>query len=104
MKSQYQIEIDYKAAINQAQKLEKIASNIKNMSSNDLETCMKQIDAKWKSTNATAFVGKGRTLQQQISETAKELDKAAKTIRSIAERTRRAELEALRIATIRSSW
>ncbi len=103
MKSKYQIELDYKAAINQAQKLETIASNIKNMSSNDLETCMTQIKAKWESTNATTFINKGRTLQQQISETAKELEKTAKTIRSIAERTRRAEMEALRIAMIRSS-
>ena len=103
MKSKYQIELDYKASINQAQKLENIAKNIKNMSSNDLEACMNQVKANWESTNATAFITKGRTLQQQIAATAKELDKTAKTIRSIAERTKRAEMEAVRIAILRSS-
>ena len=103
MKSKYQIELDFKASINQAQKLENIASNIKKMSENDLEACMNQVKANWESTNATTFINKGRTLQQQISATAKELKKTAKTIRGIAETTKRAEMEAIRIATLRSS-
>ncbi|MBO5303961.1 MAG: WXG100 family type VII secretion target [Lachnospiraceae bacterium] len=100
-KSMYEINMDFNNAKNQAANLEAVAKNIENMINNDFEPCMRGISANWKGDNAENYVKKGNRLKADIEKTAKNLRKAASTIRTIAKNIYDAEKAAYEIAQAR---
>lgn len=97
-KSLYQINLDYNKALQQAAELEAIARELKNLGDSEFHSCLEQVAANWKGDNAQAYIKKGQRLKTQMLTSATELNNAAKTIRSIAKRTRQADRNAYFIA------
>ena len=98
MKTLFEINLNYSKAINQAEQLEGAARDLKNLANNDFQGCLDSIAVDWKGENARAYINKGIKLKDDIEKSAAGLEKAAKTIRNIAERTRDADINARNIA------
>ena len=97
-KSLYQINLDYNKALQQAAELEAIARELKNLADSEFHTCLEHVAANWKGDNAQEYIKKGQRLKSQMLTSATELNSVAKTIRSIAKRTRQADRNAYFIA------
>lgn len=100
-KSEYMIKMDFKNAMNQADKLEDAARDIEKTAKTDLAECMKRIGKSWKGESANAYRQKGQKVAEKLIAIAKKLHKTAETIREIAENTYRAEMKALELANKR---
>lgn len=101
MKTRWEIEFDFEQARRRAAELEEIASDISQISRRDIENAKTDLAGAWKGESAQLFRQKTEKLQEDIRETAKELDAIAIAIREIAGKMYAAEMEALRIATQR---
>ncbi len=99
MKSEYEIYMDYNAAIRQAERLESIARKVRSMGQESMSSTFNSIRASWTGENSEAFLDKGNVLKSKVLRVADDVAKTARVIREIAERTKNAELEAIRIAT-----
>jgi uncharacterized protein YukE len=103
MATRASIEMDFNKARTQANKLDEIANNLKNLSSNDFQGTLQNLSGCWKGSNASAYMNKGTKLQDEINSTAKELHAVASDIRTIAKRIYDAEMAALAIAETRKN-
>lgn len=101
MKTKAQIEFDFEQARRRAAELEEIAADLSQLSKRDMENTRAELSGAWKGESAQLFQTKAGKLQEDIQDTAKELNTIAATIREIAQRIYEAEMEALRIATER---
>lgn len=100
-KSRWQIHMDLTKARDQASKLEEAARSIRNESKR-FETCRSDVKQAWEGDNATQFTYKMGHVSEDLEKIAKQLDKAAETIRKNAKRIYDAEMEAKRLADIRN--
>ena len=91
------IEVNFKNAINQANELENIANDLRNLSDKKFNSTLQQISSSWKGESAALYVNKGNSLEEQLTKTAKEIEKTAQTIKSNAKRIYDAEMKALEI-------
>ncbi len=91
------IEMEYAKTIRQAKQLEAMARNLKGIR-NDMQDSLRRLTNGWKSDSADAYQRKIMQMSDKIMQEADKLNNTAATIRNIAERTRRAELESIRIA------
>lgn len=96
------IEMNYRQALKQAEKLDTIANNIKHLSGTELRGSLQNISANWKGDNASLYLNKGSRLQETMNKTAGELHSVASDIRTIAKRVRDADIAALAIAAARN--
>ena len=104
MDSLMEINFNYHAAIKQAKRLDEIAASLEKLADQEMERVLNEIGHAWKSElSAPKFLQKGRKVETDISKTAGNLRNIATSVRTIAERVRSAELEALRIANTRTS-
>lgn len=95
------IEFDYNTALQQADKLNEIAEGLKHSSKTIGET-MTALNSGWQGESASAYIIKGQSLKEKVSDTSKDLSNAADKIREIAKKIHDAEMLALEIATKRS--
>ena len=95
MKTRYSLYMDFVKAYNQADRLEELAAELRQLRDGEYNDCMRQITAAWKSENATAFLKKADRVGDRIGSTAEQLKKTAETIRRIAKRTYDTEMAAL---------
>ncbi len=102
MATRQSIEFDFRQACDQADRLDSIADNLSNLAKNKLGTSMQTLSQNWKGENATAYLGKGNTLQGNISASSSQLRGIASDIRTIAQNIYNAEMAALEIAERRS--
>ena len=100
-KSGFEIRMDYKNAIRQADSLTEVARELRRTADNDLQYCVAEISNNWTGDNSTAYVNKCNMLKSNILKTADRLEKTAVTIRKIAKNTYDAEMKALQLATVR---
>lgn len=98
MASRHEIEMDFRAAMNQADKIDGIANRLKNLSNNDYRNTIQNISNAWKGDNADVYVKKSSTLIDKMNGTASKLADAADTIRRIAKNIYDAEMAAWEIA------
>ena len=96
--SEQTILMNFQEANRQAGRLEEIAADIMNVSDRDLEEEIRTISVSWKGENADAFVGKTNMIKDKTKKSAQDLQKIAKTIRTIAKNTYDAEMRATEIA------
>lgn len=102
MKSLSTIRIDFQKANRQADELDEIAGELRNLSKKELESCMGNLQQAWKGEAASAYISKGKEMQERLILNAKNLEKTAATIRNIAKRTYDAEMIAYQLAQERS--
>lgn len=100
-KSSYEIRMNYKRAVAQANSLEQIAADMRNSADKDLQECISEISCNWAGNNANAYMAKCQRLSESVKRTAENLKKTADTIRRIAKNTYTAEMRALELARTR---
>ncbi len=98
MKTAAEINFDYQRAINQAEDLDNAAADLKRTAQNSLEDVRSDLYRAWRSDSADSYRKKLAKVKEDMLTTAKNLNRAADTIRDIAREVRDAELNALRIA------
>ncbi len=98
MSTQYEIVMNFKAAVAQANKLEDIAERLIRVSDNDYNNTLQNISSAWKGENAQAFISKSSLLIEKMDNTAESLRSAADTVRQIAINIYEAEMAALTVA------
>lgn len=96
------IEFDFQKAIKQAEQLEDISSELKKLSNNKFENTLSRLSSNWKGDSANAYLKKGKKLQTNIGNTAKDLNTVANNIRNIAKTIYNAEMAAKRVAEERA--
>lgn len=93
-RSRSAIRMDFRKAKRQADELDDVAEAVKKLSEKSLEETMGQIAANWTGDNSNKYLRKGKTLQGNISATARSLEEVAQAIRDIAEVIYEAEMDA----------
>ncbi len=97
MKTMWQIQMDFKKAMEAAEKLRSIARRMDDNAS-DLAGTMTSINSSWDGENSELYLAKGQKVQGNISTTASGIRKVADAVERIAIRTRDAEIAAINIA------
>lgn len=101
MKSEFQIFCNYKRAVDKANLLIRIASNMDDMAQKKVVNQMNRLSKYWSGEGKDIFTDKMRLTADDISETAKILRSVANTIQTIAQQNYTAEMKALE--TIRTN-
>lgn len=96
-KTSYSIYLDYKKSMKDAEQIEQAARRIMKETSNILD-CHSAVASAWKGENADILKRKLLKLESKLSTISKQLQKSAKTVRTIAESTYRSEQAALEMA------
>lgn len=98
MASREQIQMDFDQAKRRAEELEDIADRLEHLINNKFQTQLEETDAGWDGDSARFYLQKGNQLKEDMKKTEKDLRKAARTIRTIAQNVYNAEMKALEIA------
>lgn len=98
MTSEKTIKINFQQAKQQANRLDEIAEEMKNLSERDFADTMQIVRSNWRGENADLYISKGTRLQGNMTSTANSLHAIASEIRTVAKRIYEAEMKALRIA------
>jgi len=98
LKTSGEIIFDRDTALAQADKLERLADEIRRRTVRPMENDGQNLHAVWTGSSATAFLRKQQDLRRQIKQTEQELRDIAADIRATARRVYGAEMEAVRIA------
>lgn len=104
MASKATIQLNYRRAINQANKLENLADELRRIAKNNLDSTISDLSNNWKGESASAFLQKAQKAYEDILKNADQLDKTASVIKRSAENVRNSELRALEIATAREAF
>ena len=98
----WEILFNYQQSIQQAGRLEDIARKVDRLANNKMGETVDGQRAAWQSDSSPRFYNKIGQVQSDIRAHADNIRKVAKSIRTIAEEIKRAELRALEIARMRS--
>lgn len=98
MSSKYEIEMNFRAAKEQARRLDDIASRLGRISRNDYTNALQQVSNAWQGDNANIYLQKSNGLIGKMNATASDLERIASTIRQIAQNIYDAEMRAWEIA------
>lgn len=101
-KTTWQIELDYRSAIGKAKELDNIANDLQRNAYNKYQEVIEDLNVAWDGDNRIGYVNKLEEMKREVRKSIDNLRKIANSIRNIAEITRRAELDAARIARERS--
>lgn len=97
------IQLNYTRAINQANKLQNLAKDLRSIANRDLESAMSDLSNNWNGESAIAFLKKAQKAHSDIISNAKQLETTANAIRKSAENIRNSELRALEIINTKSN-
>lgn len=98
MESKAQIEMDFNKAKIQADKLERIANDLKKISNVEFNDALQKLSNSWQGQNADFYLKKANILQDKMLDTRKNLLDVAERIQTNARRIYKAELIAIEIA------
>lgn len=99
--SLHTIEVNFTRALQQAQKLEEVASKIETLTEEQCQACFNELSSNWKGDNADAFLKKGKRWNSELKKSAKNLKDTGAAIREIAQRTYEAEKRVYELAQTR---
>lgn len=102
MATKVTIEINFNRALSQAERLESMAEELRQIADRQLTESLQQLSAGWTGDSASAYFRKGERLAEKIRNHAKQLSDAAAVIRKMAATTYRAEMHNLEIANTRT--
>lgn len=94
----YRIYCDYVKARNKAEKLDKIADNIKNLTENQISSELHTLSVAWQGEGMNIYIKKSEEVKYETEIVVKNLRKTAETIRNVAERNYKSEMKALEIS------
>ena len=94
------IELNFRNARKQAEVLERLAQRLKTISEREYEEDVETVCQCWKGENAEILVKKMRDFQKTLSKSARDLDRAGKTVCKIAKTSYDADRTAEAIARI----
>ncbi len=97
MKTAWQIQMDFRKAMDAARKLRNIADSMDH-NADSLGGSIDSINRNWDGENSEKYITKGNKVQGNIRTTASGIRRVAEAIEEIAIRTRDAELAAIEIA------
>lgn len=100
-KGAFEIQMDYRMAVQQAESLREIARELQNLGNQNMQDCMAEISGNWKGNNSNEYISKCSLLKGNVIKTADKLERIANTIQRIAKNTYDAEMESLRLALTR---
>ena len=103
MKSAEVIRYDFYKALNEAEDLENAGRKMRRLSESDMENTKFSMGRVWQGEASDVYQRKCTQLQEKILDSAKDLEKQASAIRSMARRTYEAEMQAYRLATDRNN-
>lgn len=95
MKSKSEIEMDFTRAVSQAEELEELSRELSEMATEHVKGALRMLLVNWQGDNSELFVKKGDILTNEMLDTADDLIKVAKNIRSTANIVYTAETAAL---------
>lgn len=95
MASRATIELDFIRAMQQAEKIESIASNLNSLANAKFNDTLQTLSSNWKGGSAALYLQKGEQLRENINQTAAALRGIAGEIKAEAKRLRQADLAAL---------
>ncbi len=98
MASYATIQFNYRKAVSQANQLENLADELRNLATRNVDAALDQVAANWKGDSSNLFLQKGNKSKDDLIKAAKQLSNTANAIKRAAENVRRSELEAKRIA------
>lgn len=98
MPSLFTISMNFNKAKRQAEELDKIASDLRNLANRDLSETLSELSSGWTGDSANLFIGKGENLKSHILNTANQLSAAANALRQNATAIYNAERKAELIA------
>lgn len=95
--------IDFTSAKREADAIEELAFQMKSQVASGFEDRMEEVAGSWKGENATAFLRKGEKMQEQLYQTAKDIETVADCIRRTVRTLYEAEEKAKEIARTASA-
>ncbi len=96
------IEFDFNQALTQAKRLEEIAQELKTLSKSEVDSALADLRSGWRGETSLLYIVKGEALSGKILKVSDDLQKAAASIRKIANRIYDAEMAVLEIASARN--
>lgn len=96
------IRMDFERANATAGKIEDIADALMKLHDDDLESALNSVQTAWTGEHANTFCTKFDTASADVVKSANNLRRTAETIRRMAKNTYDAEMEAIRIARLRT--
>ena len=96
------IELDFRNAKRQADKLEQLAIELERLSSNKFDGTINDLSACWKGDNANAYLQKAYKLESDMKNTANDMRRTANQIRKTAKKIYDAEMYAKELAERRA--
>lgn len=102
MSSLFTINMNYRRGIEQANKLNELAIQLKKESDRQLEETINDISLNWQGENAQAYLVKCRKMQENLRKNAKQLKEASETVRKIVQNIYETEMRNYRIAQKRT--
>ena len=97
MKSKCEIEMDFSRAVSQAEELETLSKELNKMAVEHIRGALKMLMFSWQGDSADKFFEKGDVLTNEMLETADDLIKVAKNIKTTANIVYNAEKAAIQI-------
>jgi len=97
MKSKRDIEMNFTRAVSQSQELEAISKELSDIATKDIAEKLRNLTSYWQGDNSQSFMNKGEKLSEEMLETAEELNRIAKSIKSTASIVYTAEKTAMQI-------
>ena len=92
------IYMNYQKALRQAQRLDSLAAELRNLANHNLDSTLTNVHRAWSGDSASLFLQKGVKAKEDMLKTAKSLQNTANAIRRAAQIVRAADLRALEIA------
>ena len=96
------IELDFRNAKRQAEKLEQLANDLERLSARKFDDTLGDLAANWKGECANAYLQKAYKLESDMKGTASDMRKTAAQIRKTAKRIYDAEMYAKELAERRA--
>jgi len=96
------IRMDFERANTTADRINDIADALIKLHDNDFESVLNSVQIAWTGENANSFCTKYDTASEDVVKSANNLRSTAETIRRMAKNTYDAEMDAVRIARLRS--
>ncbi len=96
MRSEADIYKDYDKALEQANRLRRVATSVTAIGNEELANILNDVSLCWSGENADSYIAKGEATKTRIITVGDEIEKFANMIEVNAERSRDAELSALR--------
>lgn len=86
-----------------ADRLQALSGKLSRLANEQYYGTLRSISNNWKGENAEAYLRKGERVKDKMSGSARDLSRAAETVRTIARNTYNAEMRAWEIAQIRNN-